>query len=96
MSYVEILFLPQSFSELPEYGRLLFNSESGVGLAAVLCDVPEEARSFLQSFLQLEPGRRLSAAKALSDPFFSSNPLPEPMIKKRREGPVVIMREKEV
>ncbi|KAJ8906746.1 hypothetical protein NDN08_003235 [Rhodosorus marinus] len=72
-----------SFSELPEYGRLLFNSESGVGLAAVLSDVPEETRSFLGSFLRLEPGRRLSAGKALSDPFFSSSPLPEPMIKKR-------------
>eukprot|EP00189_Rhodosorus_marinus_P014033 CAMPEP_0184746758 /NCGR_PEP_ID=MMETSP0315-20130426/9290_1 /TAXON_ID=101924 /ORGANISM="Rhodosorus marinus, Strain UTEX LB 2760" /LENGTH=300 /DNA_ID=CAMNT_0027219481 /DNA_START=118 /DNA_END=1020 /DNA_ORIENTATION=+ len=75
-----------SFSELPEYGKLLFNSDCGVGLAEVLSDVPEDARSFLGKFLQLEPERRVSAAKALCDPFLSSSPLPEPMIRNDEEG----------
>jgi cell cycle related kinase len=62
-------------NELPDWGKIAFKPQAGVGLRAVVGPRASPAAvDLLSSLLALDPSRRLTAAAALAHPFFSEAP----------------------
>ncbi|KIY96217.1 cyclin-dependent kinase 20 [Monoraphidium neglectum] len=63
-------------AQLPDWGKVLFEESSGVGLAALLPDAPEDGLDLLGHMLRYPPHGRPFAAAALAHPYFSNAPPP--------------------
>eukprot|EP00696_Hemimastix_kukwesjijk_P006343 gnl/Hemi2/18029_TR5956_c0_g1_i1.p1 gnl/Hemi2/18029_TR5956_c0_g1~~gnl/Hemi2/18029_TR5956_c0_g1_i1.p1 ORF type:complete len:337 (-),score=82.36 gnl/Hemi2/18029_TR5956_c0_g1_i1:79-1089(-) len=64
--------------KLPDYNKIVFDAMPAVPLAEVLPNAPAEAISLLSRLLVYPPSSRISAAEALRDPYFFTEPLPSP------------------
>eukprot|EP00898_Chlorokybus_atmophyticus_P003493 jgi/Chlat1/4144/Chrsp27S04227 len=76
-------------SRLPDFGKVVFADDdnssinSGGTLRTEIVprgEVREEAAEFLDKFLRYDPSKRITAAEALQDPYFTSEPLPLPAL----------------
>ncbi len=63
-------------SELPDYNKIVFPTLPPVPLHEILPDVPADALALIQKFLVYRPQQRITAAQALLDPYFTTEPLP--------------------
>mmetsp|Transcript_24168 Transcript_24168/g.61948 ORF Transcript_24168/g.61948 Transcript_24168/m.61948 type:complete len:336 (-) Transcript_24168:79-1086(-) len=63
-------------AQLPDYGKISFPPTPSVPLGTVLPDASSSAISLLEEMLRYNPDVRISAADALLDDFFLTQPLP--------------------
>jgi cell cycle related kinase len=62
--------------ELPDFNKIVFPHMDAVPLSSLLPDVAADALSLISRFLVYPPAQRLTAADALHDDYFLTEPLP--------------------
>ncbi|KAK4473732.1 hypothetical protein MN116_003074 [Schistosoma mekongi] len=62
--------------ELPDYNKISFNLCETIPFEEVLPDASIEAINLIRKFLVYPPHQRITASKALKDPYFTTDPLP--------------------
>jgi len=65
-------------SELPDYGKILFDDLPPKPLKDLIPFASTDALALLERFLIVYPPGRITATEALKDPYFSTEPLPSP------------------